>query len=42
MIEEARLIAYMAGSGEVSDEDLAILSEEFFENWGCHWTEILN
>ena len=42
MIEEARLIADLAGSEFASDKELAALSEEFKAKYGCHWTEVLD
>lgn len=42
MIYEARLIADMAGSGEIPDKDLAAISENFRAKYGCRWTEVLD
>jgi len=42
MIERAREIADLASSEYASDKELSVLSEKFFADFGCHWTEILN
>ena len=42
MYERARTIQDLSGSGVVSNEELNVLSHEFFNDYGCDWTEILD
>lgn len=42
MYERALFIADLAGSNLASDKEIAVLSEQFFYEFGCHWTEVLN
>jgi len=42
MYERALFIADLAGSNLVSDKEITVLSEQFFYEFGCHWTEVLN
>lgn len=42
MYERALFIADLAGSDLASDKEIAVLSEQFFYEFGCHWTEVLN
>ena len=42
MYERARTIQDLSGSGVVSNEELKVLSHEFFNDYGCDWTEILD
>lgn len=42
MYERARTIQDLSGSGVVSNEELKVLSHEFFNEYGCDWTEILD
>lgn len=42
MIERAREIADLTSSEYASDKELAALSAEFYSEYGCHWTEILD
>lgn len=42
MYEHAKAIQDMCGSGLVTEEELKTLSEEFYADFGCHWTEILD
>jgi len=41
MYEHARAIQDLSGSDVVSNEELRVLSREFFNDYGCDWTEIL-
>ena len=42
MITKAREIADLCNSEFASDKEIAALSAEFYAEFGCHWTEILN
>lgn len=42
MYERARTIQDLSGSGMVPSEELKALSQEFFNDYGCDWTEILD
>lgn len=42
MYERALFIADLAGSNLASDKEITVLSEQFFYEFGCHWTEVLN
>ena len=42
MYERARAIQDLSGSDVVSNEELKVLSQEFFNDYGCDWTEILD
>jgi hypothetical protein len=42
MYERARTIQDLSGSDVVSNEELKVLSQEFFNDYGCDWTEILD
>lgn len=41
MYERARIIQDLCGSDVLSNEELMVLSREFFNDYGCDWTEIL-
>lgn len=40
--QRAQELADLCNSGFCSDKQLAELSEKFFADFGCHWTEVLN
>ncbi len=42
MISMARVIADMCCCEEVSDEQISSMSEEYYNEYGFHWSEILN
>ena len=42
MYECAKTIQDLCGSGMVSDDELRALSQEFFNDYGCDWTEMLD
>ena len=42
MYERARIIQDLCGSDFASDKELEVLSQEFYFDFGCHWTEILD
>ena len=42
MYEYAKTIQDLCGSDIVSNEELKVLSQEFFNDYGCDWTEILD
>lgn len=42
MITRAREISDLCSIEDISDEIVAKLAEEFYAEFGCRWTEILN
>lgn len=42
MYEYAKTIQDLCGSGMMSNNELEVLSQEFFNDYGCDWTEILD
>lgn len=42
MYERAKEIQDLCDSDFASDKQLKVISEKFYIDFGCHWTEILN
>lgn len=42
MYERAKTIQDLCDSDFASDKELEVLSQEFYFDFGCHWTEILD